>query len=105
MTVTVLGIDISKNDFYIVLPIEDQKTKPKKFTNDPAGFDCLQQWLQKQSVEKLHSPLTSLFDRHPLTFKTVSTDSYLNYSVCSEPLPAYSPLLALPQFPSKTKHV
>jgi transposase len=55
MTTTVLGIDISKKDFYVVLLSEDQKTKPKKFTNDPDGFDCLQQWLQQQGVEELHA--------------------------------------------------
>lgn len=55
MTTIVLGIDISKKDFHVVLLSEDQKTKPKKFTNDPTGFDCLQQWLQQQGVEKLHA--------------------------------------------------
>jgi transposase len=61
MTVTVLGIDISKKDFHVVLLKEDQKTKPKKFTNNPTGFDCLQQWLQQQGVEKLHACLVALF--------------------------------------------
>ena len=55
MTVKVLGIDISKKDFHVVLLNEDRKQKHRKFTNDLEGFEKLHQWLDLQGVEKLHA--------------------------------------------------
>jgi transposase len=50
MTIHILGIDISKKDFHVVLVTNEQTTKPKKFANNPTGFEQLQQWLQKLGV-------------------------------------------------------
>ena len=55
MTSTVLGIDISKRDFYVSLLKEGRATKPKKFTNNIQGFESLHNWLQQQSVVELHA--------------------------------------------------
>ena len=41
---TVLGIDISKKDFYVSLLTESRATKPKKFTNNTQGFESLHNW-------------------------------------------------------------
>ncbi len=65
MTSTVLGIDISKKDFHVVLLKLDcgKKPKPKKFTNDLEGFESLAQWLKCQGVVELHACLeaTSIY--------------------------------------------
>ena len=63
MTPTFLGIDISKKDFHVVLLKEERGSKPKKFTNDTAGFENLNKWLKKQGVEELHACLeaTSIY--------------------------------------------
>ncbi len=55
MTPTFLGIDISKKDFHVVLLKEERGSKPKKFTNNTAGFESLNQWLKKLGVEELHA--------------------------------------------------
>jgi transposase len=55
MTPTVLGIDISKKDFYVSLLKEGRATKPKKFTNNTQGFESLQNWLKQQNVVELHA--------------------------------------------------
>jgi transposase len=55
MTSTVLGIDISKKDFYVSLLTETPATKPKKFTNNTQGFESLLNWLKQQSVVELHA--------------------------------------------------
>ena len=55
MTPTFLGIDISKKDFHVVLLKEERGSKPKKFTNDTAGFESLNKWLKKSGVEELHA--------------------------------------------------
>jgi transposase len=55
MTQTVLGIDISKKDFYVSLLTESRATKPKKFTNNTQGFESLYNWLKQQSVVELHA--------------------------------------------------
>ncbi|WP_445174985.1 IS110 family transposase, partial [Microcoleus sp.] len=55
MTSTVLGIDISKKDFYVSLLTESRATKPKKFTNNAQGFESLHNWLKQQSVVELHA--------------------------------------------------
>ena len=55
MTPKVLGIDISKKDFYVSLLTESRATKPKKFTNNTQGFESLHNWLKQQSVVELHA--------------------------------------------------
>jgi len=55
MTPTFLGIDISKKDFHVVLLKEERGSKPKKFTNNTAGFESLNKWLKKSGVEELHA--------------------------------------------------
>ncbi len=57
MKQTVLGIDISKKDFHVVLMTEDTTTKPKVFKNQPQGFESLQTWLSKQGVRSVHACL------------------------------------------------
>jgi transposase len=55
MTANILGIDISKKDFHVVLLTGEARTKPRKFTNDPKGFESLQQWLKQKEVEQMHA--------------------------------------------------
>lgn len=55
MIQTVLGIDISKKDFHVVLMNENKTTKPKVFKNTPQGFESLQSWLTQQGVTKVHA--------------------------------------------------
>jgi transposase len=55
MTSTVLGIDISKKDFYVSLLTQSRASKPKKFTNNSQGFESLHNWLKQQSVIELHA--------------------------------------------------
>jgi transposase len=55
MIQTVLGIDISKKDFHVVLMNENKTTKPKVFKNTPQGFESLQTWLTQQGVTKVHA--------------------------------------------------
>jgi transposase len=55
MTPTVLGIDISKKDFYVSLLTETRATKPRKFTNNTQGFESLHNWLKQQNVVELHA--------------------------------------------------
>jgi transposase len=55
MTTNILGIDISKKDFHVVLITGETTTKPRKFTNDPQGFESLQQWLKQKGIEQLHT--------------------------------------------------
>jgi transposase len=55
MTTNNLGIDISKKDFHVVLLTGETRTKPRKFTNDPQGFESLQQWLKQKGIERLHA--------------------------------------------------
>jgi transposase len=55
MTANILGIDISKKDFHVVLITGETSTKPRKFTNDLKGFESLQQWLKQQQIEQMHA--------------------------------------------------
>jgi transposase len=55
MTANILGIDISKKDFHVVLLTGETRTKPRKFTNDPKGFESLQQWLKQKEIEQMHA--------------------------------------------------
>jgi transposase len=50
----VLGIDISKATFDVVLQIDD-KTTHRQFSNNPEGFKQLGLWLQKNQIEKVHA--------------------------------------------------
>jgi transposase len=52
--VTVLGIDVSKNDFHALLLNEDGKTARHSFPNRDAGFKQLLKWLQNRGVENVH---------------------------------------------------
>jgi transposase len=63
MTVNFLGIDISKKDFHVVLITGETRTKSKKFTNDPQGFESLQQWLKQKGIDQMHACLeaTSIY--------------------------------------------
>lgn len=53
-TIHTLGIDIAKLKFDVALIVND-KFKNKVFTNDPAGFTTLSDWLIKHQVETLHA--------------------------------------------------
>lgn len=55
MTQTVLGIDISKKTFHVALMLENGKTKPKVFSNDPEGFQQLLTWLNRHYVSSVHA--------------------------------------------------
>ncbi len=55
MTVNFLGIDISKKDFHVVLITGETRTKSRKFTNDPKGFESLQEWLKQKGIDQLHA--------------------------------------------------
>lgn len=55
MTPKILGIDISKKDFHVALLKEGGGTKPKKFTNNTAGFESLHSWLKQQGIAELHA--------------------------------------------------
>lgn len=55
MTPTVLGIDISKKKFHAALMLENGKTKPKVFSNDPEGFNDLLKWLSRHHVTRIHA--------------------------------------------------
>jgi transposase len=63
MTVNFLGIDISKKDFHVVLITGESRTKPRKFTNDPKGFESLHEWLKQKGIDQLHACLeaTSIY--------------------------------------------
>jgi len=55
MTISKLGIDISKKTFDVAWLADPQTGKPKhrQFANTPAGFDALQSWLAKLGVGQL----------------------------------------------------
>ena len=55
MAPTVLGIDISKKKFHAALMLENGKTKPKVFSNDPEGFNDLLKWLSRHHVTSIHA--------------------------------------------------
>lgn len=56
MTLSKLGIDISKKTFDAAWLADPQTAKPKlrQFANTPAGFDALQTWLTKLGLSQLH---------------------------------------------------
>ena len=53
----VLGIDIAKAKFDIVLLRESGSTTHKVFANTPAGFAQLQAWLQQNKAQRVHACL------------------------------------------------
>jgi transposase len=56
----VLGIDVSKASFDVVLLADEQhKGLHKLFPNTPKGYEALREWLAKQGVEQLHACLES----------------------------------------------
>ncbi len=52
----ILGIDISKATFDVVL-VQEDRTKSGVFPNTPQGFSKLGRWLKKQGVETVHACL------------------------------------------------
>jgi transposase len=70
----VLGIDVSKNDFHVVLLQSGERERTKSFPNNAKGFEQLATWLRNRKVEQVHACLeatggwsealaTSLHDR------------------------------------------
>jgi transposase len=57
MTLSTLGIDISKLKFDVALLRAGGKFKHRVFPNTPAGFLQLSAWLMKQKVERVHACL------------------------------------------------
>jgi transposase len=57
MSTTILGIDIAKAKFDVVLLVPDSHAKHRVFDNQPAGFDQLKTWLAKQGVGQGHACL------------------------------------------------
>jgi transposase len=55
MTLSIIGIDISKLKFDLCLLRENGKLKHKVFSNTASGFAQLSAWLQKQKVERVHA--------------------------------------------------
>ncbi len=57
MTISTVGIDISKLKFDLCLLCDNGKFKHRVFPNTPAGFLQLSAWLVKQKVARLHACL------------------------------------------------
>jgi transposase len=57
MTLSTLGIDISKQKFDVALLRDNGKFKHRVFSNTTAGFLQLSAWLAKQKVEQVHACL------------------------------------------------
>ena len=56
MSVSILGIDISKQKFDVALLV-DGKTKHKTCKNSAEGFETLMLWLEKQGIQNVHACL------------------------------------------------
>lgn len=56
-TEAVLGIDVAKQDLHVALLRADGKRKHKRFTNSPAGFGQLADWLAGRGVATVHACL------------------------------------------------
>lgn len=56
MTLTVLGIDVSKKKFHAAL-LAEGRTHQREFPNNPAGFVQLLAWLQRPGVDGVHACL------------------------------------------------
>lgn len=54
MVLSILGIDVSKRTFNVVLLLKN-KEKSKKFSNDVAGFTQLGDWLKEWAPEGVHA--------------------------------------------------
>lgn len=52
-----LGIDISKENFDVVLLIEPKQVKRAKFDNTPTGFEQLSEWLKTHKAGLIHACL------------------------------------------------
>lgn len=52
----VLGIDIAKDSFVVVLLVGESRQQAE-FTNDPAGFGQLGRWLKKRKTQTVHACL------------------------------------------------
>ena len=55
MTLSIIGIDISKLKFDLCLLRDNGKLKHKVFANTASGFSQLSAWLTKQKVERVHA--------------------------------------------------
>jgi transposase len=56
MSISILGIDISKQKFDVAL-LADGKIKHKSCQNTKEGFETLTLWLEKQGIQKTHACL------------------------------------------------
>jgi transposase len=56
MSVSILGIDVSKQKFDVALLV-DERTKHKTCKNSAEGFETLTLWLEKQGIQKVHACL------------------------------------------------
>jgi transposase len=56
----VLGIDIAKAKFQVTLLLSDGKRRHKSCPNNPAGFQQLADWLQRQQVRHVHACLEAI---------------------------------------------
>lgn len=65
-----LGIDISKAKFDVAIIKANHKAKHGSFTNDPAGFEQLSEWLSQQKLERVHGCLeaTSIYGHALATY-------------------------------------
>ncbi len=54
MTTTILGIDIAKSSFHVVL-VADEGTADRNFSNSAKGFATLATWLKAHRVQNLHA--------------------------------------------------
>lgn len=54
MTSTILGIDIAKSSFHVVL-VTDEGTADRNFSNSAKGFATLATWLKAHRVQNLHA--------------------------------------------------
>ncbi len=56
MDKVVLGIDIAKETFVVVL-VRDEQRSQGEFSNDPAGYEQLGRWLNKRKAKTVHACL------------------------------------------------
>lgn len=55
MDKAVLGIDIAKETFVVVLLVGATRSPAAEFANDPTGYERLGRWLKKRKVKHLHA--------------------------------------------------
>jgi transposase len=57
MNLPPLGLDVAKLKFNACLLRADSKLRHKVFTNNPAGFALLSDWLNQHGVKRVHACL------------------------------------------------